>query len=257
MPPSADTHDPTPRELADLSALADGTLDPGRRDQVEARIAGSPELSALYERERRAVELLHAADATDRAPTRLRAKIAAQRPSAATRARRRLACGASLTAALAAVVLALVLILPVGSPGGPSVSDAAALALLPASARGPAPDPDNPKARLGADEEGVYFPNWQRFDFTTVGQRLDRIGGREATTVFYKWDGRTIAYTIVGAPALRQPVARLSVVRGAELRTLQLHRRTVVTWRRKDHTCVLSGGAGVPPRLLQLAASSS
>jgi anti-sigma factor RsiW len=48
----------SPAELADLSALADGRLDPGRRDAVEAWIRSSPDLRDLYERERRAVEPL-------------------------------------------------------------------------------------------------------------------------------------------------------------------------------------------------------
>ena len=58
----------TKTELAELSALADGTLDPARRADVEAKIAASPELSALYERERRVVEALHQTRATERAP---------------------------------------------------------------------------------------------------------------------------------------------------------------------------------------------
>ena len=41
-------------KLAELSALADGTLEPARRAEVKAQIAASPERHALYERERRA-----------------------------------------------------------------------------------------------------------------------------------------------------------------------------------------------------------
>ena len=77
-------------ELAELSALADGTLDPARRVEVEARIAASPELSALYERERRVVAALHQARATERAPDQLRARIEAARPTGTTVARRRI-----------------------------------------------------------------------------------------------------------------------------------------------------------------------
>lgn len=254
MPSPADTPDLTPRELADLSALADGTLDRARRAQVEAWIAGSSELTALYDRERRVVELLHAADATDRAPARLRARIAAQRPSVAARARRRAAYGCSLAAALAVIVLAAVLILPAGSPGGPSVSQAAALALRPASAPAPTPDPDDPIAQLHADVEGVYFPNWQSRGFRATGQRRDRIDGREATTVFYKWAGRRIGYTIVGSPPLRAPAAKVSWRNGTELRTLAVDGRAVVTWRRDGHTCVLSGASA---KVLQRLAASA
>ena len=124
------------RELADLSALADGTIDPARRAEVEAHIAASPELSTLYERERRVVEMLHHAAVTDRAPAALRARIEAQRPKPAVRARRRVGYAGALAGALAAVALALVLILPGGTPGSPSVSDAAALAVTGANAAG-------------------------------------------------------------------------------------------------------------------------
>jgi anti-sigma factor RsiW len=254
MSSSADTPELPPRELAELSALADGTLGPARRAQVQARIAGSPELTILYERERRVVEALRSAGATDRAPAGLRARIEAHRPSAPARARRRLAYGGSLAAAIAAVVLALVLILPAGSPGGPSVSEAAALALLPASSPPPRPDPDNPKAQLGTNEQGIYFPNWQPRGLRATGERRDRIDGREATTVFYEWAGRRIGYTIVASPPLRSPAAsKVRWLRGTELRTVAFDGREVVTWLRAGHTCVLSGaGAGL---LRALAAS--
>lgn len=43
------------RELAELSAFADGTLPPERRAEVQARVAASPELLELVERQRRTV----------------------------------------------------------------------------------------------------------------------------------------------------------------------------------------------------------
>ena len=73
MAPRAEHTKPTASELADLSAMADGTLDPSRRAEVEAHISASPELSALYERERRVVAALHQARSSDRAPAALRA----------------------------------------------------------------------------------------------------------------------------------------------------------------------------------------
>ena len=83
MASSADHTKPTAADLAELSALADGTLDPARRATVEARIAASPELTALYGRERRVVEALDQARATERAPAALRTRIDAARPSRA------------------------------------------------------------------------------------------------------------------------------------------------------------------------------
>jgi hypothetical protein len=246
--------DINPRELAELSALADGTLDPARRSEVEARIAASPELSALYERERRVVGILHEARTTVRAPAGLRARIEADRPSRGALARWRTGYIGGLAGALAAVALALVLILPAGAPGAPSVSQAAALAALGPAAPAPAPDPTTP-AKLRTQVEEVYFPNWAtRFGWRPTGQRTDKVNGRLAVTVYYSWRGSRLAYTIVGAPALGTPHAQETNLKGTELWTLPLRGRLVVTWRRAGHTCVLSG-SGVPAAELQKLAA--
>ncbi len=243
-----------PSELAELSALADGTLERARRPEVEARIAASPELSALYERERRVVEVLHEARRTVRAPARLRARVEAERPSRRARVRRRAGYAGACAGALATAVLALVLILPVGTPGAPSVSQAAGLAVLGPAATAPAPDPSSP-GKLATTIEGLYFPNWStRFGSRAVGKRIDHINGRLAVTVYYDWQGTRLAYTIVGAPALATPAARVTMLDGTKLRTLTLHGHLVVTWRRRGHTCVLSG-AGIPAVVLQRLAA--
>ncbi len=255
MASGADQTKPTATELADLSALADGTIDPARRANVEARIAASPELSALYERERRVVDALHQVRATERAPARLRAKIEASRPTRATAARRRFAYAGAGVAALAAVVLALVLALPSGTPGAPSVSDAAALAARGPMQGAPAPDPSLPAARLYQNVGDVYFPNWtSRFGWNAVGSRTDTLGGRTAITVYYERNDDTIAYTIVHAPPLAQPSAKATNLRGTEFRTLNLSGRLVVTWRRGSDTCVLSGTGVKAAELQRLAA---
>lgn len=255
MASTTDESDLSPTELAELSALADGTLDPARRAEVEAWVAASPERSALYARERRVVEMLHEARRTVRAPDALRARLQSDRPSARSLARRRIGYSGGFAGALAIVVLALVLVLPGGTPGSPSIGQAAALAVLGPSAPAPAPDPTAPSVALGRDIEAVYFPNWStQFGWRAAGQRTDRIDGRSAVTVFYQWHGMRIAYTIVGAPALAQPAAQVTRLGGTELHTLVLRGRLVVTWRRAGHTCVLSG-AGVPvSELLRLAA---
>jgi anti-sigma factor RsiW len=252
---SSDKTNLNPREQAELSALADGTIDSARRAAVEARIAGSPELSALYQRERRVVEMVHRTNAAERAPAGLRARIEAQRPSARVRVRRRAGYASGLAAALAAVVLALVLVLPGGSPGAPSVSEAAGLAALGPTHAAPVPDTSAPAVKLGREVEEVYFPNWERsFGARAVGQRSDGLGGRPAVTVYYRWHGRMLAYTIVGLPSLSQPAARVTWMNGVELRTLKLDGRLVVTWRRDGHTCVLSGNGVSPVQLQKLAA---
>jgi anti-sigma factor RsiW len=246
------SHDDS-HELAELSALADGSLDPTRREQVRARIAASPELDALYERERSVVALLHEARSRDRAPAALRERIdraGSQRARARRAARRpspinRLLGGLVATAA---VVVALVLILPAGTPGAPSVSQAASLATRTATAPSPGVDPDHP-GKLGTNLQNVYFPNWtDQNGWEAVGARSDRINGRPATTVFYAKNGVRVAYTIVGAPALKVP-AQGKWMRG--FLSLTLNGRQVVTWREHNHTCVLSAvGTSVPTRAL-------
>ena len=255
MASRADQTEPTAAELAELSALADGTIDPARRADVEARIAASPELKALYQRERRVVDALHHARATERAPASLRARIEAARPSGAARARRRLVYAGGAVAALAAVVLALVLALPSGTPGAPSVSDAAALAARGPAQAAPAPDPSMPGARLHQSVGDVYFPNWtSRFGWQAVGSRTDTLGGRTAVTVYYRWKDATIAYTIVHSPPLGEPAAKASNWDGTQLRTFELNGRQVVTWRRAGDTCVLSGTGIKAAELQKLAA---
>ncbi len=246
--------DHTKTELSELSALADGTLDPARRPEVEARIAASPELSALYERERRVVGALHHARATERAPERLRARIETARPSRKVVARRRLGYAGGLAGALAAVALALVLVLPGGAPGAPSVSEAAALAARGPAQPAPAPDPASPESTLGQNVGDVYFPNWAKaFDARAVGTRTDQLRGHQAITVYYELQNVRIAYTIVSAPALAEPAARRTVVNGTPLRTFTLNGRLVVVWRESGETCVLSGRGISAAQLQKLA----
>jgi len=63
------------RELVELAALADGSLTGWRRERLERRVAASPELRALLEQQRRAVESTRGLDL--RATPGLRARIAA------------------------------------------------------------------------------------------------------------------------------------------------------------------------------------
>ena len=256
VPPGDSTH-LDPRELADLSALADGSLDPARRPQVEARIAASPELTALLAREQRAVAAVREAGASVAAPPALRARIAAERPSRGAAARRRAGYGAALAGALAALALALILVLPGGTPGAPSVSQAAGLAAL-----GPVSGPPGPSSavpyELATRVGALGFPDWSTtFGWHAAGQRTDHINGRVATTVYYDWHGHRIAYTIVASPALHAPAAPRITIDSTELRTFTLGGRLVVTWRRDDHTCVLSGDGVTAAELQRLAAWQS
>ena len=238
----------SPTQLAELSALADGTLDPARRQAVEAWIASSPELLDLYERERAAVDVLHRV-AAERAPAGLRLRLEAQRVRPPRRSR---AAGyGAVAGAIAAAALAVVLVLPGGAPGSPSVSQAAGLALRGPSAPAPAPDSTDPRSKLAERFQGVYFPNYlARLGWRAIGMRRDRLDGRPATTVYYQRRDGLVAYTIVGAPTLAPPSGLVTRSNGLELRAFSLAGRTVVTWRRAGHTCVLSA-ASVPVRALK------
>jgi anti-sigma factor RsiW len=237
------------RDLRDLVALADGSLPTGRRAEVEARVAASPELREELERQRAALTAVRAAAAA-RAPQGLRAAVAARTVrSGATapgarlagrRLRRRPLLAGGVLAAAVAVLLALVL--PGGSREGPGVAEAAALGARPPTA--PAPGRYDDEAELlDRGMDGVRFPRWEEaFGWRATGARTDRFDGRPAETVFYARGGKTVGYTIVAQPALRAPgnAAKLER-RGTEIRSLHRDGRLIVTWRRAGRTCVLSG----------------
>jgi hypothetical protein len=119
----------------------------------------------------------------------------------------------------------------------------------------PQPGGAGPGGALNRDVEEVYFPNWSRtFGWWAAGQRVDRVGGRKAVTVYYSHDGQRIAYTIVASPALNQPHASTTWLNGTQLQSFTLGGRQVVTWRRAGHTCVLSGVGVSRAELARLAA---
>jgi len=251
MAQAEDRAQPSAKILAEVSALADGSLDPRRAAAVRELIVSSPELSERYERECRAVAALRSMR-SDVAPARLRARIEPTRWRAGE-PRPRLLYGGALGGALAVLSVALILLLPGGAPGSPSVSQAAALALRGPARGAPASDRAHPATKLDEDVQEVYFPNWSWFGWSASGQRSDHLGGRLAETVYYDHAGRRIAYTILTSPALRWPGSGTRWVKGTELQTFTAGGRTVVTWRRADHTCVLSGARVSINELLKLA----
>ncbi|HET9721019.1 MAG TPA: hypothetical protein VFP55_13145, partial [Solirubrobacteraceae bacterium] len=156
-PPSSED----PRRLAELSALADGTLDPARRAEVEAWIESSPDLPGRLEEERRAVALLGVARERDRAPAALRERI--ERRDRVRGPNRTGGWGAPVrrlagATAVLALVASLALILPPGAPSTPSVARAAALGARGPDAPAPAPRPSDP-ARLQLAVGRLYFPD--------------------------------------------------------------------------------------------------
>ena len=241
-------------QLADLARLADGTLPADRRAEVEARVAASPQLSSIVERQGVALDALRGTADTG-APARLRGHVERRRGArrAGAGGRRRLVIGEAIAAATA-VALVVILVLPSAFSGGPSVADAAALAEQPPSQPAPGGVPGAP-ALLRAEVDDVPFPNYAaKFGWKPVGVRQDDPSGRGATTVYYEKDGRTIGYTIVSGDALDPPPDARSVTRGGvEYRSFRDDGRTVVTWERDGQTCVLSGTAVPRAELLTLA----
>jgi hypothetical protein len=235
------------RLMRDISALADGSLDPKRAERVSELIASSSALRERYEGEQRALAMLRELR-EDRAPHSLRLAIDARR---APRRRARLLSAGALVATVAAAVVLLVLLLPGGSPGAPSISQAAALALRGATL--PAPSVHS-AVKLNQDVQELYFPNWKgSFGWEAAGKRVDRIGGHVAVTVYYKRWGKTIAYTILDAPPLRWTNHPMLQLNGIRLQGFADHGRLVVTWRRGGHTCILSGAGATVAELAKLA----
>jgi anti-sigma factor RsiW len=230
------------REMAELAALADGTLPPERREAVEAWVAASPELQELLERQRRGLAATQAL-AEEPAPESLREAVEARRrvPESRRGRARRLVPRLALAGALAVVVAVVAAVLS-GGPGAPTVAEAARVAERAPS--GPAPRPlDDGGTQLALDVEGVVFPDLlQSYGWQAVGMRRDEIDGRDATTVFYEKEGRRIAYVIVAGQGLLRPSGSPSTTRdGVRFHTLQLDGRLAVTWRRLGRTCILSG----------------
>jgi hypothetical protein len=240
-------------EMAELSALADGTLPAERRPAVEARVAASRELQELLERQRRALAATQALT-SEPVPTSLQTAVEARRrPRTGPRGLPRWLIPRVATAgALAVAIVVVAAVVLTGGPGAPTVAEAARFAAEAPS--GPAPRAVSDGARLAVDVDGVVFPDLLRsYGWRAVAVNRGEIDGREITTVFYEKDGRRIAYAIVAGSGLPRPSAAESTTReGVLFQTLRVDGRLVVTWRRLGNTCVLVGAAP-PSELLTLA----
>jgi hypothetical protein len=242
--------DLTPEEEQDLVALVDGRLDPERRAALERRAREDPRLAAAIADQRAAVVAIAGAVQQVSAPLALRAAVERLQTAPPRRTlRRRLRSRAWL--APAAVAAAGVLAIAVFRGGGPDVETVVAAALRPPVAT---VMPVGVESRVLREQvEGVPFPNYAgKFGRSATGQRTDEFDGRTTRTVFYEGD---VAYTIVGGQALDEPDGAQTATReGTRLRTFTDQGRTVVTWRRRGHTCVLSSRTVPQATLLELAA---
>jgi hypothetical protein len=243
----------------DLVRLADGTLEPGRREAIDRLLAGSPELQARLREQRRAVAAARSIAQRERAPLAVRMRrrtleargrrrtfeARTRRRTLEARARRRpsalgLALGLLASAATAAgAVLALG-----GAQAGLTVAQAATLAVRPATIAVSEPREDG-VTLPGLRAAGLPFPYWEdRFAWRATGARTDRLGGRLETTVFYRRGRELIAYTIVAGDRLPGLSGARTIVRSGTQLTVYRSRpggQLVLTWLRRGHTCVLSG----------------
>ena len=236
--------------MAELTALADGTLGGRRRARLLTEVGRSLELAQQFEKQRRAVAALRSVD--EQAPAWLRARVEPEQ-----RRRRRISFSLPLAGGLAAgaaFAIFLALVLP-GGAGGPSVVEAATLAVRPVAAPAPAPDPAHPNL-LSARAEGLAFPDWaEEFGWRATGRRVDELDGRRAVTVFYEKGGRRIGYTILSGELIEPPDEASRTIRdGTTLHGLESEGRVIVTWPRGGRTCVLSGVGVDAATLLDLAA---
>ena len=239
-------------ELAEIGALADGTLPVERRAAVEARVAASPELQELLRRQRRA---LAATQALSGEPVPVSLQTAVEESARARRGRPRWRLARPAVAgALVAVIAVVAAVVLTGGPASPSVAEAARFAAQ--APAGPAPRPSGDDGtRLAVDVDGVVFPDLLRsYGWRAVSVHRGELDGRDATTVVYEKDGRRIAYAVVAGDGLPRPAGAESTTReGVRFQTLRVGGRLVVTWRRLGHTCVLVGAA---PRSELLALAS-
>jgi hypothetical protein len=96
------------QDLAELAALADGSLAPERRTALEGRVAASSEVADRLAEQERAVALARSAAAEVEAPANLRGRIDAdRRVRSSPRPRRFVLVGAAAAAATAAAAVAI------------------------------------------------------------------------------------------------------------------------------------------------------
>ncbi len=177
-----------------------------------------------------------------RAPLALRESLEAARSARSPR-RRLIAPGLAAVTALAAV-----LVLALGGPSeqapSPSVQDVAAITRLPAEHAAPAAARGG---HLKAAVEGLAFPDWHKaFGWEATGRRADRVGGRDVSTVYYRYsDERHLGYAIVAGAPLRTAAGREIVRGGTRYRALTRGGRTTLTWTQAGHTCVIDAPTSV------------
>jgi len=93
------------QEIVELAALADGSLSPERRAELQAQVAASPELAERLAEQQRAIALAGRTAGEVEAPDRLRARIDAERHRRRALEPRKVALAVAATAAVAAAIV--------------------------------------------------------------------------------------------------------------------------------------------------------
>lgn len=212
------------------------------------------------ETQRRIAARIRALDVT--APASLHASVrelttaGVARPRPWPWQRRPVAFGAGgALAAATAMIVALVVALGGGGAASPTVLEASAFALRPATLAPPEENPGAP-GQLTIATDGIPYPYWNHLGWSAVGVRKDALHGRTITTVLYGSRGSTarIGYAIVSGNALPIPTAGRTVRwDGVSYRLVRSAHAIVLTWRRHGHTCILAGSRVGAGTLLKLA----
>lgn len=252
----------SPELQAQLAALADGTLDPKRRARLLAQIEGLPELALAAQRQQQAATMIASLAQAAAPPTLHRA--VEEMVSSVPRRRRarpprlRLAIAGGAMAAAIAVVVAIAL--STGGSGTPTLSQAAALALRPATLPPPA-QKSSGASELARSVDGIAFPYWQdSLGWRASGMRTDELDGRTVTTVYYIAGAATrggagrVGYAIVAGSALPLPSGGSELsANGTRFHLTSSRGASVLTWRRAGHTCILVARGVSDATLLRLA----
>jgi hypothetical protein len=147
---------------------------------------------------------------------------------------------AGIAITVVAIAVAIAFALPSDDERGRLVGEVAAVHELQPQDLPPASLPDASAPRDSFSDFAA------RAGWLPVGARTDRVGGREALTVYWGRAGRLVAYTLLpGEPALPPEDARRTGRRGVLLYSFDAGARTVVTWLQDGRTAVVSA-IGVP-----------
>ena len=200
--------DPAHTELDERPARAwraRGRLAPGpRASQLEARLAGSPDLRAALERQRRRrrrAQGPRSGGAGCTADAGSRPKCAtprSRRAASAPRDRRRAGRGGGRGSSRRGARPADRLGKPDRRRGGPPCRAALHRTGRRRSLESRSCSP--PTSRASPSRTGAKEFGWRQ-----AGIRSDRLGNREARTVLYEHDGKRIAYTIVSGDGIPAP----------------------------------------------------